>query len=406
MLGHAVQEKALFAGDDTALHVVGPRADLEQSAFGAGVESLTGGLVERREAVLPEKNQAVATVQGLAHNLLLARSDGCADEDATGLAESQPLLAVAFELLVGVGTMDDDGGLVGDVEEEAVADNLAVHIHQPDMMKDGEEFGVEALDEQAAGVVVEVALPVVELTVAEEDFVAVAFLEEDGATDGDSPRRRTAGHRGKRRTDGHGGKWRTAGHGGKWRTDGRSGGGRRSGGGNRSGEGGRTGGERRSGGGRRSGGRSPGALRLSAGNVGVLKGPPSAGAAALETTHYVPKVPPFGQRGFHTDNEMEMVGHDAELPDLDHRVILGNLLLLNIADSLAQAGQLHHRRFRCTAQPPKQREPIFDHQCQHISPHVMIVVRRQPTVHRMLHVVDVHSGGNGLIPAFAFHSSL
>ena len=72
-----------------------------------------------------------------------------------------------------------------------------------------------------------------------------------------------------------------------------------------------------------------------------MKGPPGAGAAAFETAHHVPEMPPFGQRGFHTDDEMEMVGHYAKLPNFNHRIILGNLLLLYIADCLAQSRKFH-----------------------------------------------------------------
>ena len=163
---------------------------------------------------------------------------------------------MVFELMVGVGTMDNDRRLVWDVKEELVADNLAGVVHQLYLMKNGKILGMLALDEQAARVIVEVALPVVELAVAEQDLVAVSFLKEDGA---EGTLRRTARHgsRGAR-------------HGSR--------------GGGGSGDGGRDGGS----------GRSPRALRFSAGISSVLKRPPSAGAAALESTHHMPKVPPFG----------------------------------------------------------------------------------------------------------------
>jgi hypothetical protein len=58
-------------------------------------------------------------------------------------------------------------------------------------MKNGEILGMKALDEQTARVVIEVALPIVELAVAEQDLVAVSFLKEDGA---EGTLRRTARH--------------------------------------------------------------------------------------------------------------------------------------------------------------------------------------------------------------------
>ena len=97
-----------------------------------------------------------------------------------------------------------------------------------------------------------------------------------------------------------------------------------------------------------------------------------------------------------------MVRHHAELPDFHHWVIMGNLLQLDIADKLAQGGKFHLRGICCSTQLPKQGETPFDHQRQHISPHGIIVVRRQPTVHRMLYVANVYSSRNGLI--LAFHS--
>jgi len=174
---------------------------------------------------------------------------------------------------------------------------------------------MQALDEQAAGIVVEIVLPVVELAVAEQDLVAIAFLEKDGTARGGGSLRRAARHRGWRRS----------------REGGRSGGGGRNGG-----EGGRN-----SGGGRRSGGASPSALWFSAGSGGVLKRPPSAGTAALKAAYYVSEMLPFGQRGFHADDEVKVVGHKAKLPYFNHRIILGNLLQLCIADCQSQSGKLH-----------------------------------------------------------------
>ena len=40
MLSQAVQKEALLTGDCSALHVVRPRANVEQTAFGTGIESL------------------------------------------------------------------------------------------------------------------------------------------------------------------------------------------------------------------------------------------------------------------------------------------------------------------------------------------------------------------------------
>ena len=63
--------------------------------------------------------------------------------------------------------MDNDCCLVGDVKEEAIANNLAGMVHQSYLMKDSEILWMQALDEQAARIVVEIALPIIELTIAE-----------------------------------------------------------------------------------------------------------------------------------------------------------------------------------------------------------------------------------------------
>ena len=101
--------------------------------------------------------------------------------------------------------MDNDRRLVWDVKEELVADNLAGVVHQLYLMKDGEKLGMKALDEQTARVVLEVALPIVELAVAEQDFIAIAFFEKDGAASSGGFLRRTARHGGGLDGGGYGG---------------------------------------------------------------------------------------------------------------------------------------------------------------------------------------------------------
>ena len=60
--------------------------------------------------------------------------------------------------------MDDDGYLLWDIKQEAIAHHLAVPIIDVNMVQGGEVVWVQPLDGQSAWVVVEVVLPVVELS--------------------------------------------------------------------------------------------------------------------------------------------------------------------------------------------------------------------------------------------------
>lgn len=168
-LRQPVQHQALLAGDATTFHVVLPGADLQQASIGTGIERFTSRLIQGRKAVLSDENQTIASVHGLAHHLLFAGSDGGAHQYAASLAAGQPLFAEVGILLVGIGAMDDDGDLLRDVKQETVSYQLAVPLGDVSIVQGGEEVGMQSLDSQTAGVIVEIVLPVGELPVVEED---------------------------------------------------------------------------------------------------------------------------------------------------------------------------------------------------------------------------------------------
>ena len=99
-------------------------------------------------------------------------------ENTASLATGQPLFAIFSIFLVAVAAMDDDGHLLRDIKEETVAHHLATMACDNSLMDDSEEIGAQTLNGKTAGVVVKVALPVVQLPFAEENLVVVARLEE------------------------------------------------------------------------------------------------------------------------------------------------------------------------------------------------------------------------------------
>ena len=175
------------------LHVIRPRADLEEKAGRTGVEGFARGLVKGREAVVTQENDAVAAVHSLTKDGFLFGRDGGTHKDSPAFAASQPLPAQTGVLLVGIAAMDDDGHLVGNVKEETVADDLAVATGDGHIMEDGEETGILALDKKAAGVVIEIGLPVVKLAFVEEYLVVVAGLEKNGTGETFGKSRRNGG---------------------------------------------------------------------------------------------------------------------------------------------------------------------------------------------------------------------
>ena len=159
-----------------------PRANLEQTPLGTGIEGFARRLVQRWKAILPDENHAIASVHSFSHNLFLARGDSCTHQYAACLTARQPFLPIVGIILIGIGTMDDDRDLLRDVKQKAVAHQLAMPLADVGVVQGGEEVGVLPLDGQAAGVVIKVVLPVVELPVIEENQVIIASLEEGGKT--------------------------------------------------------------------------------------------------------------------------------------------------------------------------------------------------------------------------------
>ena len=74
--------------------------------------------------------------------------------------------------------MHDDSYLVGDVEQKAVAYDLAVSSCDFHIMEHGEELGIVAFEEKATGSVVKVCFPVVKLIVVNKNLVVVSGFEK------------------------------------------------------------------------------------------------------------------------------------------------------------------------------------------------------------------------------------
>ena len=69
-------------------------------------------------------------------------------------------MIIIYYFLVGVSAVDNDCHLLWNVEEETVAYHLALSPYDDSLMNNGEKVWMQALDGQAARVVVEVALPI------------------------------------------------------------------------------------------------------------------------------------------------------------------------------------------------------------------------------------------------------
>lgn len=179
-LGQSIEREALGTGDDGLLHMIRPRADLEEKAGRTGVEGFARGLVERREAVVTQENDAVAAVHSLTKDGFLFGRDGGTHKDSPAFAASQPLPAQTGVFIVGIAAMDDDGHLVGNVKEKVITHGLAYLALHRELAEDGEKARVLTFDEKAPRVVDEIALPCIELALVDEDFVVIAFFEEAG----------------------------------------------------------------------------------------------------------------------------------------------------------------------------------------------------------------------------------
>ena len=180
ILHQPVEHQTLLARDVAALRVILPRADLQQTTGGTGIEGFAGRLVQRRKAILSDCYHAIAAVHSLTHHRFLAGGDGGTHQDAASLAAGQPLLTAFGILLVIIRAMDDDGDLLRNVKQEAVTHQLTVPLADVSMVQGGEKSRTQPLDGQAPGVVVEVVLPVGELPVVKENQVIIASLEERG----------------------------------------------------------------------------------------------------------------------------------------------------------------------------------------------------------------------------------
>ena len=90
----------------------------------------------------------------------------------------KPFFTQSGIVFVSIAAMHDDSHLVWDVEQKAVAYDLAVSACNLHIMEHCEELGIVAFQEKAAGIVVKVCLPVVKLIVVNKNLVIVSGFEK------------------------------------------------------------------------------------------------------------------------------------------------------------------------------------------------------------------------------------
>ena len=93
--------------------------------------------------------------------------------------------------------MDYDCDLLRNVKQEAVSHQLTIPLSNVSIVECGEKGWAQPFNGQAAGIVIKVVLPVIELPIVKQDQVVITSLEEGGRTSG-----RTSGSWGKRRGSG------------------------------------------------------------------------------------------------------------------------------------------------------------------------------------------------------------
>ena len=101
----------------------------------------------------------------------------------------------------------------------------------------------------------------------------------------------------------------------------------------------------------------------------------------------------------YSDDDMQMVRHDAEFPDLYHRIEGRYLLYLAVQDSLTQRGQYYpwlvfaaRGRKAVALQRTEQGASSLHDKGQHIRSLIAIIMTREAPLHVVLYLFDLQPG--------------
>ena len=99
---------------------------------------------------------------------------------------------------------------------------------------------------------------------------------------------------------------------------------------------------------------------------------------------------------FYSHYHVDVVGHDADFPDLYHFIEVRNLLYLLVVDGLSEFCQFYVSSLLLCGhnQSPQYRQPAINHQCQQISAFAVIVMPWLTALHIMSRLFDFYTSRN------------
>ena len=164
--------------------VLGPGGDDEERAAGTGLEAAALGLPVRAYGLGLHVDEAETARQGHLLDALLALRDAGRHQHVATLGGRDQAFALGCPDVglfgahaVGV-AMEEDLVLLGLTQQEHIAEGAIADALDDDAKRALEQARILAAHQEAAGIVAEVALPVLQLPVAHEDVVVVVGLEE------------------------------------------------------------------------------------------------------------------------------------------------------------------------------------------------------------------------------------
>ena len=177
-LCHVVEHEALVSADGKVLVVVFPGGKEQKLSALAGFHALSAGLGKVCEAVLLKDDEGQALRKGGSHHLLLALRDarGYQHRSAASLREP-PCLLLGYLIVC-----ETTGALYlqahGALEQEAVTDGGKLHIANRQPPLHAEEVGALALHQEAAGIILQVVEPSLQLPLPQQQLVVEATGKE------------------------------------------------------------------------------------------------------------------------------------------------------------------------------------------------------------------------------------
>lgn len=269
----------------------GPRGNDEELAGCASIEAALRGFPVLADGFFLQDDEGKMTGEGFRNHTLLAFGDARSDEDGTVFGQAQEAVTLLGILrgevcrdALGIFTMEEDLDLFWILQQKEVAKGCIFAVVNPEMQAALHEVGNLLAKLSTEGVLIHVATDIGEGVGVADNAVVVALMEEERAVRG----RRNAFGRTRRNSNG--------------RREGRA---------RRNCNGRREGRTRRKG----KGGKG---VTVPEGSTegGFLQAPPGLCATGLKAANDEAKVLVL-RHGFpHTNEDVEMVGHQDDLPYL------------------------------------------------------------------------------------------